>query len=139
MSAGVTVFVSGASGYIAAHVIHALTTAGYSVRGSVRSIASAGALARRFPGLTLVEADLKVASSFDAAVAGCTYVIHTASPFVFKVADLQADLLTPAVEGTLNVLRACKKGACLYAGCVCVRVRACACACVHVRACACVV
>ena len=53
---------------------------------------------------------LQSPGSFDAGVTGCSYVIHTASPFVLKVEDVDRDLLVPAVEGTRNVLRAAKRG-----------------------------
>ncbi|CAG0912948.1 unnamed protein product [Notodromas monacha] len=46
------------------------------------------------------------------AVKGCTYVLHVASPFPGsggKVRDVENQLMRPAVEGTLNVLRACAK------------------------------
>jgi dihydroflavonol-4-reductase len=56
----------------------------------------------------LVEADLLRPGSFDEAVAGCQTVFHVASPFAFTVTDPPKDLLAPAVEGTLNVLEACR-------------------------------
>jgi nucleoside-diphosphate-sugar epimerase len=46
------------------------------------------------------------------AVKGCKYVLHVASPFPGsggKVQDVERDLMRPAVDGTLNVLRACAK------------------------------
>lgn len=33
--------------------------------------------------------------------------MHTASPFILKEPDNPDDLIKPAVDGTLNVLRAC--------------------------------
>ncbi|EWM21041.1 dihydrokaempferol 4-reductase, partial [Nannochloropsis gaditana] len=57
--------------------------------------------------LTLFEADLRQPHSFDAAVRGCTYVFHVASPVVYASgADPETDLLEPALEGVRNVLRA---------------------------------
>lgn len=50
------------------------------------------------------EADLLKPSSFDAAVAGCDYLFHVASPFQFAVEDNIKDLIAPAVDGTRNVL-----------------------------------
>src|SRR5687767_10840343 len=47
--------------------------------------------------------------SYDAAVAGCTYVIHPAANVTFVVKDPQRDLVDPALMGTLNVLRSCDK------------------------------
>src|SRR5580692_5452091 len=58
--------------------------------------------------LELVEADLLRPETFPAAVAGCERVLHTASPYALDVKDPQRDLVDPAVQGTRNVLVACK-------------------------------
>jgi len=80
------------------------------VRGTVRRVAAADHL-RALPDaverLELVEADLTVPGSFEPAVRGCGTVFHTASPYVIQVDDPQRDLVDPAVNGTLAVLRAC--------------------------------
>lgn len=110
--ADTTVFVTGASGYIAGHVIHQLLEKGYKVRGSVRSLSNETKvkhLTDSFPGVELVEADLLSEGSFDAGIAGCDYVMHTASPFQLTVEDPQRDLVDPALNGTKNVLNASKK------------------------------
>ena len=108
------VLVTGANGYIASWCVAALLQAGYRVRGTVRSIkndtksAFLRALcprARFFP-IELVEADLLVESGWDAAVKGCTYVLHLASPFVIEEPKDADSLVRPAVNGTLAVLRA---------------------------------
>ncbi len=110
-----TVAVTGATGFIASHTIALLLEAGHAVRGTVRSLArpEAHAFLTGLPGaaerLTLVEADLLAPQSFDAAVAGCDTVLHMASPYVMTVADPQRDLVDPAVQGTLSVLRACAR------------------------------
>jgi dihydroflavonol-4-reductase len=49
--------------------------------------------------LELVGADLLTPGAFDGAVAGCEYVMHTASPYVLTVKDAQRDLADPAVQG----------------------------------------
>ncbi|KAB1226401.1 Cinnamoyl-CoA reductase 1 [Morella rubra] len=59
--------------------------------------------------LHLFKANLLEESSFDAAIQGCDGVFHTASPFYNDVKDPQAELLDPAVKGTLNVLKSCAK------------------------------
>lgn len=112
-----TIAVTGATGFIASHTIALLLEAGHRVRGTVRSLArpDAHAFLTGLPGaaerLTLVEADLLDPSSFDAAVAGCDTMLHMASPYVMTVADAQRDLVDPAVQGTLHVLRACARAA----------------------------
>jgi len=106
------VLVTGVSGYIAAWVAAALLRLGYRVRGTVRSLKKKTAhLAGLAPGsrykLELVEAELLEVGGWAAAVAGCTYVMHVASPFLLGTPkDPEAELIRPAVEGTLNVLRA---------------------------------
>ncbi|KAL6622589.1 hypothetical protein ACP70R_032468 [Stipagrostis hirtigluma subsp. patula] len=59
--------------------------------------------------LHLFKANLLEEGSFDAAIEGCECVFHTASPFYLDVKDPKAELLDPAVKGTLNVLGSCKK------------------------------
>jgi dihydroflavonol-4-reductase len=105
------VCVTGASGFIAAHVVRELLARGDQVRGTVRNPAStASDFLTALPGaeqrLELVAADLLSPGSFDRAVAGCDAVVHTASPYAIDVSDPQRDLVDPAVNGTLNVLRA---------------------------------
>ncbi|CAI0420726.1 unnamed protein product [Linum tenue] len=59
--------------------------------------------------LQLYKADLTAEGSFDSAVDGCQAVFHTASPVLFQTSNPQADLIDPAVKGTLNVLKSCAK------------------------------
>ncbi|XP_076937559.1 phenylacetaldehyde reductase-like, partial [Bidens hawaiensis] len=59
--------------------------------------------------LSLFEANLSVDGSFDAAVSGCICLFHTASPVLFSVDDPNAQLIDPAVKGTLNVLKSAAK------------------------------
>jgi dihydroflavonol-4-reductase len=109
------VCVTGAAGFIASRIVEQLLAQGYRVRGTVRSLRKEKDLAhlRALPGaatrLELVEADLLDSSSFDAAVKGCTHVLHTASPYVLDARDPQRDLVDPAVQGTRNVLLACQR------------------------------
>ena len=106
------VLVTGASGFIASHIVEQLLAKGHHVRGTVRSIRKTEDLAilRGLPGagerLELVESDLLTPHSFDEPARGCDGIIHTASPYVLDVKDPQKDLVDPAVLGTKNVLRA---------------------------------
>lgn len=108
-----TILISGASGYLATHVVNHFLRTGYSVRGTVRSTEAAQKVGRSFPQhanagqLTFaVVPDVSVAGAFDQAVKGVHGVIHTATPFQTDVQDVQRDLLDPAINGTLNILHA---------------------------------
>lgn len=59
--------------------------------------------------LKLVKAELMVEGSFDDAIMGCHGVFHTASPVIKPTSDPKAEILDPAMKGTLNVLQSCKK------------------------------
>jgi len=107
--------VTGASGFIASYVIRKLLDNGYTVRVTVRGLTKGNnyEYLTSLPGaaerLELVQAELLTEGSYDEAIAGCEYVIHTASPYVLDVKDPQHDLVDPALKGTLNVLQACGK------------------------------
>ncbi len=107
------VCVTGASGFIAAHIVRELLERGYRVRGTVRKKAENYPFLLSLPGaaerLELVQADLLAAGSYDRAVEGCDYVMHTASPYKNKVKNPQTDLVDPAVNGTETVLESCIK------------------------------
>ena len=107
--------VTGASGYLALHIIQRLLKDGYRVRGTVRSLANKDkiapieALKEGITGasLELVEANLDDASGWSKACEDCDFVLHTASPFPAENPKHEDELIKPAVDGTLNVLRAC--------------------------------
>ncbi len=112
--ADTTVLVTGASGFIAQHVILHLLGAGYRVRGTLRSTsraeevravigAHAGDAGDR---LELVEADLMVDDGWRDAVRGCRYVLHVASPLPSRPPRHEDELIVPARDGTLRVLAA---------------------------------
>lgn len=45
----------------------------------------------------------------DEAISGCDVLVHMASPFIVGAPKTQDDLVKPAVQGTLNALRAAHK------------------------------
>ena len=107
------VLVTGASGFIATHIVHQLQKQGYKVRGTVRSLNNENKikpLRQLCPDakheLELVEADLLNEESWKDAVKDCEYVLHVASPFPAANPAHEDELIVPAVNGTLNVLKA---------------------------------
>jgi len=108
----VQVAVTGASGYIALHVIAALLDQGYAVRGTLRDIARGdkirAALAKQtdVTGLSFAETDLMSDAGWDAALADCRYVMHVASPLPVVEPKNHDDLIIPARDGALRVLAA---------------------------------
>ena len=109
------VLVTGASGFLATHIVQQLLVKGQvRVRGTVRSLKNeekVKPLQEMVPDAThpleLVEADLMNEESWKEAVRGCSYVYHVASPVPSQVPQNENDIIVPAVEGTLNVLKAC--------------------------------
>ncbi|CAJ1934030.1 unnamed protein product [Sphenostylis stenocarpa] len=112
---GKVVCVTGGSGFIASWIVKFLLERGYTVRTTVRNpsnpkkVSHLANLEGAKERLHLFKADLLEEGSFDSAVEGCEGVFHTASPVRFVVKDPQADLIDPAVKGTLNVLKSCAK------------------------------
>jgi nucleoside-diphosphate-sugar epimerase len=112
--AGELILVTGGSGFIGAHCILQLLQAGYQVRTTVRSLArEADVRAMLRTGgvdagdrLSFVAADLTTDAGWPEAVAGCAYVLHVASPFPQSLPKHEDDLIVPAREGALRVLRA---------------------------------
>ncbi|WJX74737.1 Tetraketide alpha-pyrone reductase 1 [Trifolium repens] len=113
---GDKVCVTGASGFLASWLIKRLLLSGYQVIGTVRDLGKKkkvehlwkleGATER----LELIQADLMEENSFDNAIMGCKGVFHIASPVLNHISDNpKAEILEPAVQGTLNVLRSCKR------------------------------
>ncbi|KAE9585886.1 putative NAD(P)-binding domain, tetraketide alpha-pyrone reductase 1 [Lupinus albus] len=109
------VCVTGASGFLASWLIKRLLLSGYHVTGTVRDLEKQKKIEHlwKLEGakdrLQLVEADLMEEGSFDNAIMGCKGVFHIASPVIKPTSDPKLEILEPAVEGTLNVLRSCKR------------------------------
>jgi dihydroflavonol-4-reductase len=109
------VLVTGATGFIAGHVILQLIEAGHEVRGTARSASSAPKLNEtlsKYAGkpisITLVAANLDSDEGWAEAIAGMDYVQHIASPFPGGVPKHPDDLIRPATDGALRVLKASK-------------------------------
>jgi dihydroflavonol-4-reductase len=110
------VLVTGGSGFLASHVIVALLRNGHEVRATLRDLKRAEEVKANVRmggadpehGLSFVTADLENDAGWDAAVADCDYVQHVASPLPVALPKDENELIRPAREGTLRVLRAAR-------------------------------
>lgn len=110
------VLVTGGSGFIAGHCILQLLDSGYEVRATIRSLAKEAAARavlteagmRDGDRLTFVAADLLRDDGWAAAVADVDHVLHVASPVMPGHVENEDDVIVPAREGTLRVLRAAR-------------------------------
>ncbi|MGO1068918.1 SDR family oxidoreductase [Lysobacter sp. CA199] len=107
------VLVTGGTGFVAGWCIVELLRRGYEVRTTVRNLAKEPALREAIGSaieagdrLTCFAADLTRDEGWDAAMAGCDYVLHVASPLGFDAGAGEGELSIPARDGTLRVLRA---------------------------------
>jgi dihydroflavonol-4-reductase len=108
-----TVLVTGGSGYLGGWCVIELLRRGYAVRTTVRDLGREPELRALVSGevdpgerLTVVQADLLADEGWDAAVEGCDHVLHVASPFPPAQPKDPDELIVPARDGTLRVLRA---------------------------------
>jgi nucleoside-diphosphate-sugar epimerase len=111
-----TVLVTGGTGFVAGWCIAELLRRGYAVRTTVRDLSKEAAVRAAVAPvvdstdlLTVVVADLTRDQGWDAAVAGCDYVLHVASPLGAEAPRDRDALVGPARDGTLRVLRAATK------------------------------
>lgn len=108
-----TVLVTGGSGFIGSHCIVQLLAGGHSVRTTVRSLSREAEVRAMLkvggaePGtrVTFFAADLLDDAGWSEAMTGCDYVLHVASPFPPTIPKDENEIVRPAVEGTLRVLR----------------------------------
>ena len=107
------ILVTGASGFVALHTIIQLLQQGYKVRATLRTLSrelevreAVGKQVEIKDNLEIVGADLNQESGWDKIVEGCESVLHVASPFPLLEPKDENELVTPAVQGTLRVLRA---------------------------------
>ncbi|MGR2752790.1 SDR family oxidoreductase [Agromyces arachidis] len=109
------VLVTGGTGFIALHCIVRLLGEGTRVRTTVRGLERADqvrALVRSGgadpDGLEIAAADLLDDGGWPAAVEGATHVLHVASPFPARQPEDEDELIAPARDGALRVLRAAR-------------------------------
>ncbi len=107
------VLVTGATGFVATHCIKVLLERGYRVRGSVRKLEGGDRVARVMrehvgsaEGLEFAQAELTSEAGWSRAVDGCQVVLHVASPLPMAPPKDPDDLIVPARDGALHVLKA---------------------------------
>jgi dihydroflavonol-4-reductase len=111
---GETVLVSGGTGFLGGWSVVALLERGYDVRCTVRDLKREGAVRDAVTAagvdagsrLTVLAADLTSDDGWAEAVAGCRYVLHVASPFPPVQPKDPDELIVPARDGAMRVLRA---------------------------------
>jgi nucleoside-diphosphate-sugar epimerase len=107
---------TGANGFIGSHILEQLLAQGYSVRAIVRSQAKAQQVISDFPNYgskldTGVVPDITAPGAFDEAVKSnppFDTVIHTASPFLYRVISDNQEFIEPAIKGTVEILKSVK-------------------------------
>lgn len=113
-----TVLVTGGTGFVGMQIIFQLLQQGYNVKTTLRSLSNInkvtdtlkasgiGSLAK----LVFVEAELSKDDNWDEAVKGCDYVLSVASPLFLTNPKDEAEMIRPAVEGIIRVLKAARDG-----------------------------
>lgn len=118
MSSNEMVLVTGGSGFLGVHCLLLALQKGYRMRTTVRSLTRAdqvrqmlhhgGATQEQVDSVEFCAADLTKDDGWTDACQGCSYVLHVASPFPAQKPKHEDELIVPAKEGTLRVLRAAK-------------------------------
>src|SRR5262245_50532233 len=105
------VLVTGASGFIAKHIVRELLEQGFAVRASVRSDTGRAQVRSLFPDadLEFVSLDLGSDQGWEEAMNGISALIHTASPFPAAMPKDRNELIRPAVDGARRALTAAVK------------------------------
>lgn len=109
-----TVLVTGGTGFLGIHAVLQLLQQGYEVKTTLRSLAKKDIIIKAleeggitdFSNLSFIEADLTSDNNWDEAVKDCDYVLHVASPFPVQDPKDENELIIPARDGALRVLKA---------------------------------
>ena len=116
MTSSKPILVTGASGFVALHTIIQLLQQGYTVRATLRSLSREAEVRETISKhvqandrLEILPADLEQESGWNEAMQNVEYVLHIASPFPLFEPKHEDELIIPAVQGTLRVLRAAQK------------------------------
>ncbi|WP_215241820.1 SDR family oxidoreductase [Dyadobacter helix] len=109
-----TVLVTGGSGFVGIHTILQLLQKGFQVHTTIRTLAKKdnvstalkASAVENISSLRFFEADLTSDAGWDEAMKGVSYVLHVASPFPAQEPADENELLVPARDGALRVLKA---------------------------------
>jgi nucleoside-diphosphate-sugar epimerase len=110
------VLVTGGSGFVGGHCIVQLLQKGYKVRTTIRSMSKREKVfemlkngeIQSFDNISFAVADLSDDSNWNEAVKGCDYILHIASPIHLSIPKDENEMIEPAVNGTLRVLKAAR-------------------------------
>lgn len=110
------VLLTGISGFVGHHCALELLKQGYAVKGSLRSLSKSVQITKNIEKhidtlgrLEYCELNLTEDEGWSAAMEGCDFVLHVASPFMSKEPKDENEIIKPAVDGTLRALKAAKK------------------------------
>jgi nucleoside-diphosphate-sugar epimerase len=110
------ILVTGGTGFVAMHIILQLLQKGYNVKTTLRSMNGkdkvidtlrANGIAA-LDNLTFVKADLSTDDNWDKAMTDCRYVLSVASPVFFTVPKNEDEVIRPALDGIVRVLKAAR-------------------------------
>ena len=103
------VAVTGATGFVGAHIVRDALASGYPVRSIVRNEEKGRALLRLLPDrnhTVMHVQDIRNKEALREAFRGVKVVQHVASPYTMNFQDSRSEMLDPAIQGTLAVLEA---------------------------------